>query len=138
MRAARLPASKTITLVMGLVEIATAVTALALGGVAVLIAAILYVAFSIFTLAAVRQRFPIQSCGCFGREDTPPSYHHVVFNVVAFAALSFLTIDGVAPLDWSQPIMELTLYLAFVATGVYAAYLTLSRLPQLLSLAGGR
>lgn len=135
MRSAQLPASSLITYALGSLEVLFAVASLAVGGLAVVGSAILYGAFTVFTFAATRKRIPVQSCGCFGREDTPPSIIHVVFNLAATIALFGLAPLGVEPIDWSLPGLELALYLGFAGIGVYVSYLMLSRLPQLLDLA---
>lgn len=135
MRAARLPASRLVSHALGVVEVATAVVALVVGGVAVMAAAGLYAAFSVFTFAAARKRIPVQSCGCFGRDDTPPNPIHVAFNVTATAALLAVYLLDVVPVDWGLAAGELVLYLGFAIVGVYASYLLMTRLPQLLALA---
>jgi hypothetical protein len=135
MSTAGLPSSHTLSRSLGLGEIATAVVGLSVGGVALFVGAGLYAAFAGFTATALYQRLPIQSCGCFGRDDTPPTRLHLGYNVVAGAALVAVAVPGVAPIDWSFPPVELVLYLGFAAIGVYASYLLMARLPQLLELA---
>ncbi|MFZ0015524.1 MAG: MauE/DoxX family redox-associated membrane protein [Acidimicrobiia bacterium] len=130
MRAARLPASTPVTYALGVIESTVAVLALVVGGPAVLAGALLYGGFTIFTLAATLYDFPIQSCGCFGRADTPPSRLHVVFNLMATLALGRLAILGMGPIDWSLPAMDLVLFLGFAIAGVFASYLLLAQLPQ--------
>jgi len=134
MRSARLPASNPVTYVLGTVEVLLALASLAVGGMAVVGTAILYGGFTVFTFAATRKRIPVQSCGCFGRDDTPPSPLHVAFNLVAMVSLLAVASLGVAPIDWSLPGLQLALYLGFTAIGVYVSYLMLSSLPQLLDL----
>jgi uncharacterized membrane protein YphA (DoxX/SURF4 family) len=135
MRSARLPASNLVTYVLGTVEVLLASASLAVGGGVVLVgAAILYGGFTVFTFAATRKRIPVQSCGCFGRDDTPPSPLHVSFNLGAMVSLLAVASLGVSPIDWSLPGPQLALYLGFTAIGVYVSYLMLSSLPQLLDL----
>jgi uncharacterized membrane protein YphA (DoxX/SURF4 family) len=134
MRSARLPASNLITYILGTAEVVVAVASLAVGGVAVAGAAVLYGGFTVFTFAATRKRIPLQSCGCFGRDDTPPSLIHVFFNLAATASLLALAPIGANPIDWALPALQLALYLGFTAIGVYVSYLMLSSLPQLLDL----
>jgi len=131
MRAARLPASTPITYTLGLVESTVAVLALAVGGPAVAAGAVLYAGFTVFTLAATVYDVPIQSCGCFGRADTPPSRIHVAFNLLATLALGRLALAGMGPIDWSLPPVDLVLFLGYAIAGVFASYLLLARLPQL-------
>jgi uncharacterized membrane protein YphA (DoxX/SURF4 family) len=138
MRAAGLPAADAVTFVFGLTEIVIASLALILGGASLVLATLLYATFSIFTFAALRKRIPVQSCGCFGREDTPPSMVHVVFNLVATAALAASVLLGTAPIDWSTPIIELLLYLGFALVGAYTSYLLMTGLPQLAELSRAR
>lgn len=135
MAAARLPASRTITFLLALGEVAVAGIALAAGGPATAAAGIAYLAFSIFTFAAMRKRIPVQSCGCFGREDTPPSWLHVGFNVVSTVALFTVAATDLVPIDWGLPVLQLSLYIGFSLIGVVASYLMLTRLPQTLELA---
>lgn len=134
MRSARLPASNSITYALGVVEMVLAAAALVSGGPGLLGAAVLYGGFTVFTFAATRKRIPVQSCGCFGRDDTPPSLIHVVFNLSATVTLLVLAAAGTGPIDWALPALQLVLYLGFAAMGVYLSYLLLSRLPQLLDL----
>lgn len=133
MRAARLPASNLLSRLLAIGEVVAAVTALIIGGVTVLAAAGLYAGFAVFTFSALTNRIPLQSCGCFGREDTPPTIVHVLFNAAAAFALFALPVLGVGPVDWSLPITELALYGGFAVVGVAASYLLLTRLPQLMT-----
>jgi len=133
MRAARLPASNLLSRMLATAEVVAAVSALVFGGVAVLGAALLYAGFAVFTFSALTNRIPLQSCGCFGREDTPPTIAHVVFNTVSALALFALPIIGVGPVDWALPNPELALYGGFAVVGVAASYLLLTRLPQLMT-----
>lgn len=135
MSTANLPSSHTLSRTLGIVEIATAVMALAMGGVALFVGVGLYVAFAVFTAMALYKRLPIQSCGCFGRDDTPPTRLHLGYNVVAFVALLAVATLGVVPIDWGLRPVELALYLGFATVGVFASYLLMTRLPQLLQLA---
>jgi hypothetical protein len=135
--AAGLPASRLIVRGLGIVEIGAAGAGLALGGRWVIPAVVLYLGFTVFTTLAVRSRIPVQSCGCFGREDTPPSIIHVVFNAVATIALGVAaTADLVLP--WSEPLLDLLTYVGYVLMGAYLSYLLLTRLPQNLRLAANR
>lgn len=133
MRLARLPSSNTLSRLLGSVEIAAAAAGLAIGGVAVVVAGGLYAGFAAFTFSAVANRIPLQSCGCFGREDTPPTTIHVVFNAVSALALLLLPLLGHSPVDWTLPATQLLLYGGFATAGVYSSYLLLTRLPQLTS-----
>lgn len=134
MDAARLPSSNILSRLLGVIEMVVAVAALAVGGWPALLAATgLYLAFAVFTFSALLNRIPVQSCGCFGRDDTPPTSIHVAYNVVSAITIGML-VAGPAPIDWTMGTIELALYLVVASIGVYASYLLLTRLPQLLEL----
>jgi hypothetical protein len=134
MRAAHLPSSNTVSRLLGSIEVAVAVAALVSAGISTLAAAGLYGAFTLFTAAALLTHLPLQSCGCFGREDTPPTVIHVIFNAIVTGSLVSLYFRGAEAIDWTLPVGELVLYLGFSVVGVYATYLLLTRLPQILQL----
>jgi hypothetical protein len=130
--AARLPSSRWIARGLGLSEVVAAAVGLALGGPWLALAALLYLGFSAFTLIAVSRRLPIQSCGCFGREDTPPTVLHVIFNGFAATALWYLVAVNGQSAPWSGSNTELALFFVFAVVGAYLAYLLLSQLPRTL------
>lgn len=138
LEAARLPSSETVSRSIGFIELAIAIVGLTWGGIALGAAALLYAAFTLFTLAAIRGRIPLQSCGCFGREDTPPSVIHVVYNAVALIALTSLAVSGSSPVPWSNGPLEVLLFLSFAGLGAAASYLLLARMPQNLRISGAR
>ena len=132
MSAARLPSSTLLSRLLGVLEVVLAVSGLAVGGRLPLAAAtLLYLAFALFTFGARVKRLPLQSCGCFGRDDTPPTAIHVAYNVVAMLGLGYLSIAGLAPIEWNSPLIALGIYLVFAGIGVYASYLLLATLPRL-------
>jgi hypothetical protein len=59
-----------------------------------------YLAFAGFVSAALRAGTMVGSCGCFGREDTPPHVVHVVVDVALAAIAGAAGVTGVgAPLE---------------------------------------
>jgi hypothetical protein len=59
-----------------------------------------YLAFAGFVAGALRAGTMVGSCGCFGREDTPPHVVHVVLDLaLAIAAGAAAATDLGAPLD---------------------------------------
>lgn len=134
MGGAGLPGSRLLTYSLGVSEIVVGSAALVVGGVATVLAATLYAGFTVFTFAATRRRVPLQSCGCFGREDTPPTLLHVIYNAAATGALVMTALLGRTPVDWNLPPLEILLYLGFALLGAYASFLLLTRLPQLSAL----
>jgi hypothetical protein len=135
LKAARLPATSPAVVLLGVVEVLAAIVGIVIGGWWLAPAAILYLGFTGFMFAAVRGRIPVQSCGCFGREDTPPTTLHIVYNLSATAALGFLAVTGGSAVPWTYPTVDLALFLGFALIGGYLSYLVLARLPQTLALA---
>ncbi len=141
LRAAGLPASRWAVAALGLWEIAAGSLALgvggAIGGSALFVT---YAAFAGFIAFALRSGLPIQSCGCFGRTDTPPSMSHVAVNLLAAGSGVWLVISGEGDLLTTltdQPLGGVP-YVGFIAVGVYALYLLLAELPKTLSLVEAR
>ena len=132
MTAARLPSSRRVSRGLGLLELAAAGAGLVLAGVWPVVGATLYTGFFLFTLVALHRRLPIQSCGCFGREDTPPTVLHVGFNAISAAALAYLAVLAAPAVPWTGPPAEVALYLAFGLIGAYLSYLVLAQLPRTL------
>jgi hypothetical protein len=93
-----------------------------------------YLAFAAFVTAALAADAPLQSCGCFGQTDTPPSGIHVALNVgaagTAFAAALSGTpalTDTLADQPWNAfP------FVLLVAICVYLCVLVVTVLPLTL------
>jgi hypothetical protein len=82
LRALGLPSSAALVRAGSAAELALGAAALANGAPVVWwVLAASYVAFTGVVLAALRRGTMIGSCGCFGREDTPPHWSHVVVNL---------------------------------------------------------
>ena len=100
LRALRLPSSKILVRLAAAAELLGLLAVIA-GWVAVwwLVAAS-YLAFAGFVVAALRAGTMLGSCGCFGREDTPPHPLHVVIDVALAATAAAAAVRDVgAPLD---------------------------------------
>jgi hypothetical protein len=90
LRALGLPSSKALVRLGSAAELALGVAAVTAGGALLwLLVGASYLAFAGFVVAALRAGTMIGSCGCFGREETPPHGSHVALNLV-LAALSVL------------------------------------------------
>ena len=141
LRAARLPASRWAVAALGLWEIAAGSLALGVGGtLGGSLLLVTYTAFAAFIAYALRTGLPIQSCGCFGRSDTPPSLSHVAVNLMAAGSGAWLMAFGSGDLLTTlseQPLSGVP-YVGFIAVGVYALYLLLAELPKTLGLIGAR
>jgi uncharacterized membrane protein YphA (DoxX/SURF4 family) len=130
--AADLPSGAWTAPVVGVIEIAAGIAGTVFGGPASMAVGIVYLGFAGFVALALLRRLPIQSCGCFGRPDTPPTWGHLVFNVISAAGAFALAVTGRIPLDTltDQPLAAVP-YLGFVALGVWVVYLLLAELPTL-------
>jgi hypothetical protein len=101
LRALHLPSSAWSVRAGAAAELALGVAAVTAGGAALwwLVAAS-YLAFGSFVIAALRHGTMIGSCGCFGREDTPPHLTHVVLNAALAAVAASVAIRSPgSPLD---------------------------------------
>jgi hypothetical protein len=130
--ASGLPSGNWVAYSLGLAEIVAALAGTLIGGWASLSVAAVYTAFAAFVAYALLRRIPLQSCGCFGKADTPPTRGHLVFNLLSAGAAAGLAATGRVPLDLlaDQPLWGLP-YLAFVGLGVWVVYLLLTELPRL-------
>lgn len=101
--------------------------------------AVLYGGFAGFVGLALWRRLPLQSCGCFGKVDTPPTPLHLIVNAAASAAAMAAALRGGIDLALvlpDQPGGGLP-YLFFVGIGTYLLILVLTRLPMLSRKARG-
>lgn len=130
--ASGLPGGAWAAVLLGAVEILAALAGMVIGGWAALLVAAVYLGFGGFVANALVRKLPIQSCGCFGKVDTPPTWSHLVFNLISAAAAGGIFIGSSAPIDlfFDQPLLGLP-YLGFVVLGVSVVYLLLAELPQL-------
>jgi hypothetical protein len=101
LRALGLPSSTTRVRVGAAAELLVGLLAAAAGWAWVWwLVAVSYLAFAAFVVAALRAGTMVGSCGCFGREDTPPHPIHVVVDVALAATAAAAAVLGVgAPLD---------------------------------------
>lgn len=101
LRALRLPSSAPLVRAGSAAEVALGVAAIVVGGpVLWCLVALSYLAFTAFVAAALRQGTMIGSCGCFGREETPPHELHLVLDLgLAGVALTMAVRSTEPPLD---------------------------------------
>jgi len=117
---------------LGLGELIVGVVAV-LTGASPLLAVVgsMYLAFAIFVVAAKRAGTDIQSCGCFGTIDTPPSVVHVAVNLLFAAVTLTAAVVGVPPLATvlgDQPAAGVP-FVMLGAVTVYLVYLAIAVLP---------
>ena len=129
LESARLPSGRAVVSLLGIVEVVAALVGLAIGGRWLIPATLLYLGFAAFTAWALRLEVPLQSCGCFGRGDTPPTTIHLAYNLVVAAALALASLGSFALVDLDRPIIEVFSSLAFSGIGAYLSYLLLAVLP---------
>lgn len=136
LRAAGLRVAAPVVVVGALAEAIVGLYALIAGDrFGAVLVAISYVGFAAFVGWALVKHLPIASCGCFGREDTPPSVVHLVVNagaVVAAAAVAVQPGVGLTAVIAEQPLAGVPFTL-LVLVGAYAAFLALTTLPRALS-----
>lgn len=101
-----IPFARPLTLVLAGAEILVGATALATGHqVALLAQALMYSVFLAWVLIALRLDVPMATCGCLGRDDTPPYWGHVLLNSFAVAGsgatallMASVSLEGLAGL----------------------------------------
>ena len=136
LRALRVPASPAVVRIGSAAELALGVLALTVGGwPAWVLVAISYVAFGTFVVAALRADTMIGTCGCFGREETPPHPLHVGLDLVlAAVALACAAVASGSPLDVvvEHP-GEGAILVALAALGVWLLHAAFVDLPRALA-----
>lgn len=130
-----LPHRRSIVVILGVVEVALGALAIGVGGSITAIAvAASYLGFAAFVGAALRRGGAVASCGCFGKEDTPPTVGHVVLNIAAAAVAAgaaIAPVGSILDVIENQPALGLP-FIGFVILGTWLAYLALALLPTLI------
>jgi hypothetical protein len=129
-----LPAGNGSVRAVAVVEVAVGAAALVLAGpVPAALVAISYLAFTGVVIAALRAGTMISSCGCFGRDDTPPDASHVLVNLALAAVAAGAAISG-SPSPWDAVVgagaVEGVLAVGLVALGSWMVVLVYTALPQ--------
>ncbi len=110
-----------------------------LGSVVGGLVAVAYLAFAGFVALALLRDSPIASCGCFGRDDTPPSVTHIVLNLAAAAVAVAVAVrpgSGIPGVVADQPGLGIPFVLMTAGCG-FLVYLAFTRLPRTLARARG-
>jgi uncharacterized membrane protein YphA (DoxX/SURF4 family) len=136
LRAVRWPASMALVRVLGVFEIVAGVVAVISGRpLAAFVVAALHVAFAVFVIVALRAGSPVQSCGCFGETETPPSLAHLVTDLVLAGAAFVVAFGGGLPSLGDtlrdQP-MAAVPFVVLVAVAVQLLLVVLTDLPRAL------
>jgi hypothetical protein len=108
--------------IIGLVEV-TVGSAAFFSSMALLIQGVLYIAFAVWVFVALRLDVPLASCGCLGRDDTPPSWAHFALNLIGAGVTVAAAVDGPGNWTWG---LEGIAAAVVVAVGVFLAYVVLT------------
>jgi len=122
LRALRLPTFAGAGLIIGAFEVAVGVGALFFQA-ALIIQTALYLIFAVWVVVALRREVPLASCGCLGRDDTPPTFAHIVLNFMA-VIFSFGAFLG-DPLQF-QSGLAFASSLVVISAGVLLSYVVLT------------
>lgn len=137
LQAMGLPSQQLLVRLLGAIELAIAVWVITTGTrLAALVLATAYAGFAAFVTVALVRGLPIASCGCFGSDDTPPTWLHVGFDAIGVAvALAAAASPVGPPTAWLGELGGLAA--AFFLTTVAAlafSYMLLAELPKTLAL----
>ena len=128
-----LPPNRNVGRAVGVVEIAVALTVIAVGGrLPAMAMAVLYAGFAGFILFGMRST-AVSSCGCFGDEDTAPNGLHLAVDLTATAVAAAVAVRPLSHLAgvmadtpaWGAPLLLLILI------GTWLALLALTLLPAI-------
>jgi hypothetical protein len=135
LRAFGVPAAAPLVRVFGAGELVVGLGAVLTGWAPLAaVVAVAYAAFAGFVAAALRRGRPLQSCGCFGTDDLPPTRIHLAVDVgatlVAGAAAVFPP-GSLPEVVTDQPWAGIP-FLVLVGATVWFLYLLLTALPAAL------
>ncbi len=121
---------------LGAAEMGLGVVGLVVGGSLVALGiAGSYLGFAAVAEILRRQTDAVSSCGCFGRNDTPPSVIHTAVNLVA-AAIGFAAVvwpaDDVSTVLADQPATGVP-FVVLVLLGTYLFFLAFTALPKVFA-----
>lgn len=95
LRALRLPSAPVLVRGAAAAELALGVLAVSAGGQLVwALVGLSYLAFSAVVIASMRTGSPVGTCGCFGREETPPHPIHLALNLVFALVATIAAVRG--------------------------------------------
>lgn len=132
LRQAKLPAGRAAVRLGASAEVVVGCWALTSSRIAAAAVAMSYAAFAAFVTLALRRGSQVNSCGCFGAADAPPTVGHLTFDLAAASTAAWAAVHphpGVIDLLRGQPLAGLPL-MAVVLTTSYLAYLVLAALPR--------
>jgi hypothetical protein len=117
-----LPTWTALGVLIGAAEVAVGALAL-FAGPGLWVQGLLYAGFAGWIFLALRRDVPLASCGCLGKDDTPPTWAHLVMNLIAVGVSLAAAAEGpVRLIDGLGSVAQL----AVVAAGVFLAYIVLT------------
>lgn len=136
LKALRLPSSDALVRAGSAAELALGVAAVGIGGAWLWwLVALSYLAFAAFVVAALRQGTMIGSCGCFGREETPPHPSHVVLNVglATIGAAAAVSLPGALVDELVDHPVQGAVVVLLAAISLYLLYAAYVEVPRTLT-----
>lgn len=136
LRGMRLPSSTWLVRLLGFGEVTIGLSVLSGTAIASAGLTFAYGGFAVFVAIALYHDLPIGSCGCFGKDDTPPTWVHVAFNLVGTGVAVATLVDPIgSTAEWSAELGALTIpYLILTAAATFFSYLLLAEFPRTLAL----
>ena len=129
--AIRLPNSRLTVRALGVAELTVAAVVLGVGDTSAALAlGGLYAGFAAFVAYALRSGTPVASCGCFGREDTPPTTAHLTVTLLGAATGGAAAVGAPGPM-WNAVTSTPWAGVPFLAATATLAYLLLVSLTVL-------
>ncbi len=120
-----LPSHPGVGFVIGLSEVLVGSAALVTANsLAFAIQALLYAGFVVWVVAALRLDTPLSSCGCLGRDDTPPYWGHLTLDLLAFLVSAGAAALGAESLELALSLASATQW-AIVGVGVFLAWVVI-------------
>ncbi len=134
LRELQLPAPLASARILGVYEVCLGIAAILTGHWAAwLLVGLSYLGFSGFVLWALGDGSRLGSCGCFGRQDTPATLGHLVFNAVA-SALGLLAVATPVTLSsFDGSAFDAALACCLITLGITLSIASLTVLPRTLS-----
>lgn len=117
-----LPVWTALGVVIGVLEVGVGALAF-LSEPGLLAQGVLYAGFSGWILLALLRDVPLASCGCLGKDDTPPTRAHLVMNLIGVAvSLGAVTEGPIRSVGGLGSVAQI----AVVGVGVLLAYVVLT------------
>ena len=119
------PGSLTLTYLLAVMEVSIgALVLVTLEPLWFALQAILYASFLLWVVWAIRTDAPLASCGCLGRDDTPPYWGHTLVNALGFAVSLLAATIANTEVVFGES-FAVAAQLSVVVAGVLAAWVIL-------------